>query len=100
MKKITEFFEKDSYINKLVFNHSLLSDVIDLDMIDKIMMSIFLPEELTARLSFLSTIFKSEGDQRKVIRFLLHGNKFLDKLLKEHFLYIDKDLITSAKCIS
>ncbi|CAG8820560.1 22033_t:CDS:2, partial [Gigaspora margarita] len=252
MEKITKFFEKDSYVNQLAFNHPLLSGVIDLDIIDKIMMNIFLPEELSemakcdkiiswkavdeemkkwiadfvkteniqpkisdcldpeectyvqdmyiqlqqgdgeiledtyvheimhnimyytirdlcpskvriawgtrtpeegngrveqnydvmflkmslsakktyrdkfqsrnrpgwlatyniydrkyeflygeaAGPPFLSTVFKSEGDRRKVIGFLLRCNESLDKLLKEHFpSNIDEDLITSAKCI-
>ncbi|CAG8484130.1 8003_t:CDS:2 [Gigaspora rosea] len=49
---------------------------------------------------FLSASFKSEGDRRKVIRFLLRCIKSMDKTLKEHFSSpVDGDLIESAKCI-
>ncbi|CAG8798072.1 5151_t:CDS:2, partial [Dentiscutata erythropus] len=53
-----------------------------------------------ARPPFLSASFKLEGDQRKVICFLLHCIESMGKTLKKHFSSaIDGDLIESAKCI-
>ncbi|RIB28489.1 hypothetical protein C2G38_2028511 [Gigaspora rosea] len=49
---------------------------------------------------FLSDSFKSEGDRRKLILFLLRCIKSIDETLKEHFSSpVDGDLIESAKCI-